>query len=300
MVQFSDLVPLRSGKFQTTAEGRLVEEWQSVELFTGRPIPITSNSAYNLRLLRGFYPHTLLLQSKDWLSSLLTTTTQPVSTCYNFALKSPSEAMKALFRRIPRKGDTRLLPEPTHIVIDDLHLCPLPTVNALTDLAEYHTASIQVDSNIETYRIPRYCKFTLASKTAPLVQKCLAVRMPEGALGTIFNDYVHAYCEGSLKLDRSSFSLLNLSNSINRLFKGHPRYYWFSNPLLHLQQRPLESLSQLTQTYLECLADMLPWEKTRIMEQGGIEDEEQLAVVAHKPEEVINTNKKYQRFVEEN
>ena len=60
-------------------------------------------------------------------------------------------------------------------------------------------------------------------------------------------------------MDRSVFSLLNLSSSINRLYRENNRYFWFKNPLILLQQRSYDSLSQLVRQYIECLIEMLPW-----------------------------------------
>lgn len=72
----------------------------------------------------------------------------------------------------------------------------------------------------------------------PYFPKCLTIRIGELLLTTIFNEYIQGYCEEHLVLDRSVFSLLNLSSNITRIYKElqENEYYWFKNPLIMLQK----------------------------------------------------------------
>lgn len=81
---------------------------------------------------------------------------------------------------------------------------------------------------------------------------------------------MQCYCEKYLQVDRSIFSLLNLSNNLNRIYLQDTRYFWYKNPLLLVQTSGATTLTEFMSLYLDYFTEMLPQEKTELNGQRAL------------------------------
>ena len=206
------------------------------ELFSDLKVNFKSSFIYNLRIVRNIYPGTITVDSKDWLTTFLKSSSSSSRYC-NFGRKTPYIIFQELFKNTSKTGLTYHLSNP-HIIVDDLHLSHELSFGKLQDFFEYGFVSLEHHGKLSIFKTERVI-WTLGTKHGfPLYKKHLTIRAGDLLLTTIFNDYIQSYCEEHLQVDRSVFCLLNLSGNINRFYKDlkEDRYFWFKNPLILIQK----------------------------------------------------------------
>jgi hypothetical protein len=127
------MIPLKNGRLVSIAEAQhLMGLMVHCELFPGQKVNFRSTLIYNLGLLRELYPGSIQIDTRDWLTTFLTTSTQGARYC-NFGRKGPITIFNELFLDTKKKGCLFDL-QCTNIIVDDLHLCQTSSLGRLKDL----------------------------------------------------------------------------------------------------------------------------------------------------------------------